>query len=216
MTLPLKWSHAANSLEKISNSAEDRSITAVECDVMLGVANESGTQFYETPILAHPPHRESDISVATLLLRMTKVQDQRGGRILKKHLKLDFKEISAVEPSLELLKTAKLSNDLGKTIFLNADVLVGPGRRNDPPVPPSAFLNSCLKHIRSSKVSQLLQKRLVPLGHCKSISAVVSPNNRIRTYSTLFPWGINAIGLVASHTRRRTWLEWQNWLTSTS
>jgi hypothetical protein len=149
----LKWSHATNSLEAITLAAEDPSITAVECDVMLGVANEGGTHFYETPILAHPPHRESDTSVATLLLRMTQKQEQ-GGQVLKKHLKLDFKEINAVEPSLELLKMANLSNSLGKTIFLNADVLVGPGSRKDIPVPPSSFLESCLNHIQSSKVSQ--------------------------------------------------------------
>ena len=157
MTVALKWSHATNSLEQITRAAEDPSITAVECDVMLGVANESGTHFYETPILAHPPHRESDISVATLLLRMTEKNDQ-GDNILRKHLKLDFKEMKAVEPSLELLKMARLSNPLGKTIFLNADVLVGPGRRKDTPVPPNMFLETCLNHIRSSKVSRRVRQ----------------------------------------------------------
>jgi len=148
--MTLTWSHATNSSERVKTAVDDPRITAIECDVMLGVANEGGTKFYETPILAHPPHRESDISVATLLIRATKKDN--GVRVIQKHLKLDFKEIEALKPTLEILEMSKLANPLGKTIFLNADVLPGPGRREDPHVPPIEFLETCLAHIRSYKV----------------------------------------------------------------
>lgn len=144
------WSHATNSLDRINEAIKDPRITAIECDVMLGVAKEGGTTFYETPILAHPPKRESDISFATLLIRATKKNN--GARVIQKHLKLDFKEIEVVESSLELLEMTKLANPLGKTIFFNADILSGPGRRNDKSVPAKVFLENCLSYIRSRKV----------------------------------------------------------------
>lgn len=179
--MTLTWSHATNSLQRINEAFDDPGITAVECDVMLGVANEGGTKVYETPILAHPPHRESDISVATLLIRATK--EDEGRRLIQKHLKLDFKEIEALEPSLELLEKSKLSNPLGKLIFLNADILPGPGRRNDTPVPPNIFLEKCLSHIRSCKVCAMTSffKRLL-----RSLSLTSSHLSRIKASSTLF------------------------------
>ena len=147
------WSHATNSLEKVINAVQDPSITAVECDVLLGVAQEGGQTFYDTPILAHPPNRGSDVSVASLLLRITQDSESQE-RILTKNLKLDFKDIRAVEPTLKLLQTSNISNPHGKSIFLNADILVGPGRRGDIPVPPDDFLQKCLDHILSCNVSQ--------------------------------------------------------------
>lgn len=149
----LKWSHAANSLEKVTDAINDPTISAIECDVVLGVAKEGRTTFYETPILAHPPHRESNISVATLLLCITQKEDD-GTRVLQKHLKLDFKEIDVVEPSLELLEMLNPCNPLGKQIFLNADIFAGPGMRGKDHVPPELFIENCLEHINACRVSQ--------------------------------------------------------------
>lgn len=148
--MSMKWSHATNSLEKVVNAVQDPSITAVECDVMLGVALEGGKTFHDTPILAHPPNTESDISVASLLLRITQ-EGTNQEKILTKHLKLDFKDIKAVEPTLKLLQTSNISSPHEKSIFLNADILVGPGRRGDVPVPPDDFLQKCLEHIVSCR-----------------------------------------------------------------
>jgi hypothetical protein len=149
----MKWSHATNSLEKVVNAVQDPLINAVECDVMLGVAYEDGNPLHDTPILAHPPNRESDVSVASLLRRIT-LQGESGERVLTKTLKLDFKDIGAVDPTLKLLQASNITNPLGKSIILNADILVGPGRRGDTPVPPDDFLRKCLEHIFSCKVSQ--------------------------------------------------------------
>jgi hypothetical protein len=153
MKMEWKWSHATNSLGKVVQAANDPNISAVECDVMLGTAIEDGTYFPETPILAHPPNVQSDISVATLILLLSK-KNNDGQRVLKKHLKLDFKEIGAVEPSLELLHLCNDTNPRGKEIFLNADILPGPGKRDDETLPVSAdlFVSCCLNHIHCRKV----------------------------------------------------------------
>ncbi len=149
----LQWAHATNSHKKVTRALENPAITPVECDVLLGIAKEGGLSLEKTPILAHPPNREGDCSVAILLNCMT-LNEDKGRRFLKKHLKLDFKEIDVVEPSLELLKRSNLSNPLGRNIFLNADIFSGPGMRTEAHVRPDLFIEKCLLHIRSCKVSQ--------------------------------------------------------------
>lgn len=151
--MSMKWSHATNSLEKVVNAVQDPSITAVECDVILGDAHEGGKTFHDTPILSHPPNTKSNISVASLLHRITHEGASRE-RILTKNLKIDFKDIRAVEPTLKLLEASNISNPDGKCIYLNADIFVGPGRRGDVPVPADDFLQKCLEHIFSCRVSQ--------------------------------------------------------------
>ena len=153
-----RWSHATNSLHKVTQAVEDSSISAVESDVILGAAIEHGKTSRETPILAHPPNTQSDISVATLILLLGK-KEKEGQTSLKKHLKLDFKETRAVGPSLELLKLANITNPLGKHIFLNADILPGPGKRDDKllPVSVDTFMSCCMNHIQSRKVRTAIE-----------------------------------------------------------
>lgn len=148
-----KWSHATNSLEKVAKAASEKSISAVECDIVLGTATERGVDVPGIPILAHPPYVQSDISFKTLIVQLTR-EGANGQKVLMKHLKLDFKEIGAVEPSLELLQLSNIANPLGKVIFLNADILPGPGRRDDKirPVSADRFLSCSLNHIHSQKV----------------------------------------------------------------
>ena len=148
-----RWSHATNSRREVVGVANDPNISAVECDILMGVANEEIKSFYDTPILAHPPNTQSDISVASFFLQLAK-KDGDGRNVLRKHIKLDFKELRAVEPSLDLFRLSKISNPLGKMVFLNADVLPGPGKREEEslPVPAGPFLSTCLNYIRSAKV----------------------------------------------------------------
>jgi Uncharacterized conserved protein (DUF2181) len=153
-----KWSHATNSLQKVTQAVEDFTISAIESDVIVGTAIEYGKNYPETPILAHPPNTQSDISVATLIFLLGK--KEKGGQItLRKHLKLDFKETGAVGPSLELLKLSNITNPLGKRIYLNADILPGPGKRDDNFVPVSVdtFMSCCMNHIHSRKVRTTIE-----------------------------------------------------------
>ncbi|NXG02170.1 F151B protein, partial [Sakesphorus luctuosus] len=68
------------------------------------------------PILAHPPDTDSDITLQEWLALM--VDTNKG-------IKLDFKSLDAVGPALALLGTVRPW--LLRPVWINADVLVGPG-----------------------------------------------------------------------------------------
>jgi hypothetical protein len=103
------------------------------------------------PILSHPPSRRSDLTLSHFLSLVTSIGSD-GSFILQKHIKLDFKEISALAPSLNLISDLHLTNPLSKTIFLNADILPGPGRRWKKHIDPAPFIETSLSHIWSDKV----------------------------------------------------------------
>ncbi|NXC09763.1 F151B protein, partial [Orthonyx spaldingii] len=67
------------------------------------------------PILAHPPDTDSDITLQEWLAEM--VSTNKG-------IKLDFKSLAAVGPSLELL--GQLAQPLDRPVWLNGDILPGP------------------------------------------------------------------------------------------
>ncbi|NXV65796.1 F151B protein, partial [Molothrus ater] len=67
------------------------------------------------PILAHPPDTDSDITLQEWLAQMGSTN---------KGIKLDFKSLAAVGPSLELLGQAGQSLD--RPVWLNGDILPGP------------------------------------------------------------------------------------------
>ncbi|NXD05062.1 F151B protein, partial [Certhia familiaris] len=67
------------------------------------------------PILAHPPDTDSDITLQEWLALM--VSTNKG-------IKLDFKSLAAVGPSLELLEL--LGQPLDVPVWLNGDILPGP------------------------------------------------------------------------------------------
>ncbi|NXO02962.1 F151B protein, partial [Rhinopomastus cyanomelas] len=67
------------------------------------------------PIMAHPPETDSDITLQEWLKEI--VNTDKG-------IKLDFKSLEAVRPSLELLEHVK--QQLRRPVWINADVLPGP------------------------------------------------------------------------------------------
>lgn len=139
----MTWAHATNSYKQFKDAVHSSTIEAIECDVMMN--NEHPAK----PILSHPPSRESDITVSQML----ELQIDKKDKCLKKHLKLDFKEIEALEPTLDQIFKADFTNELGKEIFLNADILAGPGFAPNHPsiVSPSDFLGTCLDYIQRLK-----------------------------------------------------------------
>lgn len=150
-------SRATNSLQSVKDAVTNPSITTIECDVLIGVAKEQGTNFYETPILARPPNRESDISVAALLLQVLE-RAHTGEKVLKKNLRLDFQEIGAVEPALDFIEMTCFKNILQRTITFHADILPGPGRRkSESVVDPDQFLTICHDFVELCEVSYGIQ-----------------------------------------------------------
>ncbi|NXU88559.1 F151B protein, partial [Xiphorhynchus elegans] len=73
------------------------------------------------PIMAHPPDTDSDITLQEWLALM--VNTNKG-------IKLDFKSLEALGPSLELL--GQVEQQLRRPVWINGDVLAGPG--GAPPV----------------------------------------------------------------------------------
>jgi len=141
----LVWAHATNSVSKLSAALADPIITAIEADVMLGYT--TGTEEKrQQPITSHPPHLLSDLSVSSFMHELKRSKTLR-------HAKLDFKQMEAVPPVLQLLKeVCPLSHHEDAVAFLNADILPGPGRRGQPvPVPADRFIESCLDQVEGMR-----------------------------------------------------------------
>ncbi|XP_065650178.1 protein FAM151B isoform X4 [Hydra vulgaris] len=126
--IDIKWSHAVNSKEKLSNSLTDNTVTMLEADVILGSNNE--------PIMAHSPSDFSDISLSEWLIEVFNLG--------KKGIKLDFKQTEAIVPSLNILKTIMKFNT-NIPVILNADILEGPNNVLTKPVDANIFIEKCMQ-----------------------------------------------------------------------
>uniref|UniRef100_A0A8C4S1L6 Family with sequence similarity 151 member B n=1 Tax=Erpetoichthys calabaricus TaxID=27687 RepID=A0A8C4S1L6_ERPCA len=102
------WYHAANSRAKTVEALKG-SAHMIEADILQDIK-------INQPIMAHPPQNESDITFYDWLNEVLKSD---------KGLKLDFKSLEAVGPSMKLLELKK--EYLNRPVWLNADVLPGPG-----------------------------------------------------------------------------------------
>lgn len=152
------WSHATNSQAKLSQALRDPTLTAIEADILIGkllpdternAEEDSGVRDSDgyCPIMAHPPDRQSNLSLRNFLEQVTHSEI----RIIK----LDFKEIDAVQPSLDILKSILSQRKSEITVILNADILAGPGARNVPVnVAPGAFFEICNDFLSSVGESQ--------------------------------------------------------------
>lgn len=93
------------------NEALKSAAHMIEADVLL----PSDGSEYTQPIMAHPPETNSDITLQEWLAEVIKSN---------KGIKLDFKSLAAVQPSMMLLDNVKLH--LKRPVWINADVLPGP------------------------------------------------------------------------------------------
>ncbi|XP_067310193.1 protein FAM151A [Pseudorasbora parva] len=107
------WYHSANNKSEM-NKALNSDVMILEADINVqghNTANETNI-----PIMAHPPDIYSDNTLEEWLDAVLKS---------KKGIKLDFKSINAVEPSLDLLR-AKNRTGINRPVWINADILPGP------------------------------------------------------------------------------------------
>jgi hypothetical protein len=96
----------------------------LEADVLLrgqGTANQT-----DIPVMAHPPAIDSDI---TLEEWVTQVAPTTKG------IKLDFKSVDVLEPAMRVLQKFSYS----QPVWLNADILQGPGDLLGTPVNATEF-----------------------------------------------------------------------------
>lgn len=116
----VRWAHAVNTRSEL-DAALNSDIDCIEVDVLLSAD--------EKPIAAHPPAKQSNLSIAHLLERLAPTSIG---------LKLDFKDEASVMPViLELV-----NRPLAQPVFLNADILPGIGG-GAPAVNAEWFLQAC-------------------------------------------------------------------------
>ncbi|KAB0353421.1 hypothetical protein FD755_023875 [Muntiacus reevesi] len=113
--LLVTWYHAANSKEQMK-AALRSNVMVLEADITiegLGTVNETGV-----PIMAHPPAIYSDNTLEQWLEAVL-ASSQKG-------IKLDFKSIKAVGPSLDLLRRLTEEGKVRRPVWINADIQKGP------------------------------------------------------------------------------------------
>ncbi|GCB77616.1 hypothetical protein scyTo_0016718, partial [Scyliorhinus torazame] len=106
--LLVTWHHAANSKSQMEKALKG-SAMVLEADVNiegLNTPNETGT-----PIMAHPPDVYSDNTLQEWLDAV--IQSKKG-------IKLDFKSIHAVNPSLDILVKKYNEVSFNRPVWLNA------------------------------------------------------------------------------------------------
>ncbi|CAF1170374.1 unnamed protein product [Didymodactylos carnosus] len=103
-------------------------IVFIEADILIGQSSTSES----AAIMAHPPYTSSDLDFATFL---------QLAKSSEKGLKLDFKDINAVQSCLNELKLQK--EQINGPILLNAALVHG-GFGSRKPITAEKFLHECL------------------------------------------------------------------------
>ncbi|KAJ9576494.1 hypothetical protein L9F63_006643 [Diploptera punctata] len=138
------WGHAVNSKQLLEQAIQDN-VMMLEADVVMGtVVGGSGDVI---PVMAHPPTNTSDLSLKEFLENVLSVT-QKGHRC---GIKLDFKSIEVVSPSLDELQAH--IEQLDFPVMLNADILPGPVASATTPVQADKFLQLCVKQFPESTLS---------------------------------------------------------------
>jgi len=121
----------------LDNALVSDLVNAIESDIIISsVTGEA--------VMAHPPSTHSDLSFEDFMEKCIEhnAASFNGGFGRPKHLKLDFKQLIAVKPCLTFLAKNRERIALGDvTVWLNADVLPGPGTSHDSvSIPPDEFI----------------------------------------------------------------------------
>lgn len=117
------WSHAVNSRSRLTEALAGP-CHMIEADVIMRGSDP------REPVMAHPPQTDSDITLREWLA---------AAKELAKGIKLDFKSLDAVSPSLVLLE--EVPTEAGRPVWINADILTGPGGHAKP-LDPHGFLSA--------------------------------------------------------------------------
>ncbi|XP_031619079.1 protein FAM151A-like isoform X2 [Contarinia nasturtii] len=101
------------------------------------------------PIMAHPPSVTSDLSFEQFVYKVAKYN--AGAKETKaKGVKLDFKSIEAVKNALPLIREAKFELS---PVWINADILAGPGASTTKPVDAKAFFDAVKAEVGLQKAT---------------------------------------------------------------
>ncbi|XP_055339216.1 protein FAM151A-like isoform X2 [Paramacrobiotus metropolitanus] len=132
----ITWAHAVNSRRRLENALDDVSVQMLEADVSL--QRESDGEL--VPFMAHSSDDPSDITLGEWISLV--IENGRKG------IKLDFKSIDVVPPSVAILQ--RHSHNLSVPLWLNADI-IGAGPVNAPGIGVNAqqFLVAAYKFAQS-------------------------------------------------------------------
>jgi hypothetical protein len=126
-----QWGHALNTLDLLHEALHNPNIDALEADVCWNTALETAVMKHAS-VSTDP----TDLPVSTWLQHAVKNSSPPPAI-----LKLDFKSMRAVLPVIHLLRAMSL-NHHHTEVWLNADVLVGPGTLATP-IAAHEFLDAC-------------------------------------------------------------------------
>ncbi|XP_056388157.1 protein FAM151A [Hyla sarda] len=127
--LHVTWYHAANNKSQMQEALSS-GVMVLEADVNVeGHATPNETNI---PIMAHPPDVYSDNTLQEWL--DTVLHSSKG-------IKLDFKSIKAVGPSLDILLAKSSKTSINRPVWLNADIVAGPNVNHEIGVNATEFLN---------------------------------------------------------------------------
>ncbi|XP_074859351.1 protein FAM151A [Carettochelys insculpta] len=128
--LLVTWSHAANKKSELEDALKSDTMV-LEADVNIEGHNTPNET--DKPIMAHPPDIYSDNSFQEWLDVVLNSSS--------KGIKLDFKSIKAVGPSLDILLKKSSEVKINRPVWLNADILMGPNVPINTAVNASLFLS---------------------------------------------------------------------------
>lgn len=159
----MNWSHSTSSVAEMHLAMSSPVITAIETDIVVGRSSDDDIQ---QPIMAHPPNRCSDLTFARFL-RMATSKDRK----LLKDIKLDFKEQGVLPGCLEQLLRWDVVDSRDRTVYLNADLIPGPGKTpHDDMIPASAFFDFCDTLLQSKSE---VRSSFLHMGKCGSRSLIL-------------------------------------------
>ncbi|XP_069837792.1 protein FAM151A [Dendropsophus ebraccatus] len=139
--LLVTWYHAANNKSQMQEALSS-AIMVLEADVNVqGHATPNETNI---PIMAHPPDVYSDNTLQDWL--ETVLHSSKG-------IKLDFKSIKAVGPSLDILLAKSSKVPINRPIWLNADIVAGPNVNGEIGVNATQFLDLIQKRFPDITIS---------------------------------------------------------------
>ena len=155
-----RWKHGVNTLETLSTSLSSLHDTCIESDVGLDA-------YTQTPVMQHAPivyfRWEKPLGLREWIHTVdVSVWLHHSS---PKVIKFDFKHMDCVGPSIQLIAKSRLYASPHVSIWLNADVLPGPGTLRSHPLDAHNFLRAI----------QPLKRATYSLGWTTSFSYLFPP-----------------------------------------
>ena len=136
MNIKCNWKHAVNTPYHLKNILNNNKYNCIEVDI-------SWNPISQVPVILHSPISLKPLKseyLFTSFLEIIKNSKFYSNPQLK-IIKFDFKNINSVEKSIKLIKSSGLHQKIN--IWLNADILIGPGYSPLFPLNPMKFIDNC-------------------------------------------------------------------------